>query len=232
MDAGFCLVAAQDWISRKLQRQIDWLLILRENNLMARYELTGACRLLEQQLERVRAAATLPSLRGLEGAAAAIYFDGLKAVVPESLRFKGRNRRPPRDPFNATLSLGYTLAHAEIAIALFGAGLDPYVGFYHQLDFGRESLASDLLEPIRPFVDRFALRLFKEETLRADNFSSTESGCLLGKAGRARFYAAWEAASADLRTAINAEVDELVQRLGVAAPPTDTTPGTDPAEEA
>jgi CRISPR-associated protein Cas1 len=76
------------------------------------------------------------------------------------------------------------------------------------------------------------LRLFKEETLRADNFSSTESGCLLGKAGRARFYAAWEAASADLRTAINAEVDELVQRLGVATPPTDTTPGTDPAEEA
>jgi CRISPR-associated protein Cas1 len=106
------------------------------------------------------------------------------------------------------------------------------VGFYHQLDFGRESLASDLLEPIRPFVDRFALRLFKEETLRADNFSSTESGCLLGKAGRARFYAAWEAASADLRTAINAEVDELVQRLGVATPPTDTTSGTDPAEEA
>ncbi len=217
LDEDFCLAIAQDLVKRKIEYQIEWLMYIGESNLMARYPLARVCRQLQPLFTKVGETKNLANLRGLEGAAAAIYFDGLKEIVPESLHFKGRNRRPPRDPFNAVLSLGYTLAHSEIAIALFGAGLDPYVGFYHQIEFGRESLASDLLEPIRPRVDRFALRLFNEQTLRADDFSTNEKGCMLGKAGRARFYSAWEAASTDLRTAISAEVDALLERLGCTA---------------
>lgn len=214
MDAGFCLDFARSLIDTKLCRQIDWFEELRGADAQARYALTHAMKLLNEHRRRVGEAENLASLRGIEGSAAHVYFDGLKAEVPDSLHFKNRNRRPPRDPFNALLSLTYTLAQAETAIALHGAGLDPYVGFYHQLDFGRESLASDLLEAIRPLADRFCLRLIRHRTLTAEHFSTSDAGCLLGKAGRARYYAAYEAYSEVLRTGIQAQVDDAAKRIG------------------
>ncbi|MEW5782692.1 MAG: CRISPR-associated endonuclease Cas1 [Pseudomonadota bacterium] len=217
LDAGFCLCFARDLIDRKIARQIEWFDELRSRDMQARYELTHAMQLLREHRARLTGADSLGRLRGIEGSAAACYFDGLKAAVPESWHFKSRNRRPPKDPFNALLSLTYTLAHAELAIALFGAGFDPYVGFYHALDFGRESLAADLLEAVRPLCDRFCLRLVKEQTLSArDDFSTSESGCLLGKAGRARYYAAYEQYSEVLRAGINMEVEMLAERVGRA----------------
>lgn len=216
LDAGFCLAFARDLIDKKIVRQIEWFDILRDKDLQARYELSHAMRLLEEQRRRLGGAKNLSMLRGMEGAAAASYFQGLKAVVPESLHFKSRNRRPPKDPFNALLSLTYTLTHAELAIALYGAGFDPYVGFYHQLEFGRESLAADLLEAIRPLADRFCLRLVKERVLTEDDFTTTESGCLLGKGGRARYYAAYEEYSEVLRAGIQGEVEALAERIGYA----------------
>lgn len=223
LDTGFCLALARNLIDKKLHSQITWFDELRNADMHARYELTHAMRLLEEHRTRIDRTATLAALRGLEGSAAACYFGGLKAVVPESLHFKTRNRRPPRDPFNALLSLTYTLAHAELAIALYGAGLDPYVGFYHQLDFGRESLASDLLEPVRPLADQFCLRLIRKQTVTRDDFSTTESGCMLGKAGRARYYTAYEEYSEVLRGAIQGEVELLAERIGctLEAPPFD-----------
>ncbi len=214
LDEGFSLQIARDLIERKLTSQIEWFEDLRGENPHGRYELTRAMKLLEEHRARIPEHQSAGALRGLEGSAAARYFDGLKSVVPESLKFSARNRRPPRDPFNAVLSLSYTLIHAELAIALYGSGFDPYVGFYHRLDFGRESLASDLLEPLRPLADHFALRLFRKETLTKDDFSHNESGCLLGKAGRARYYAAYEEASESLRTGVNEEIERLTERLG------------------
>lgn len=216
LDAAFCLDFARELIGKKIARQIEWMSILRDQDMQARYELTHAMRLLEAQSRRIGQAENLAALRGMEGAAAAIYFDGLKAVVPESLHFKSRNRRPPKDPFNALLSLTYTLAHAELAIALYGAGFDPYVGFYHQLDYGRESLAADLLEALRPLADRFCLRLVKKRVLTKDDFTTNESGCLLGKAGRARYYAAYEESSEVLRAGIQGEIEALAERIGHA----------------
>lgn len=204
---------ARDLIDRKIAHQVEWFKQLRETDLMARYELTHATGLLEEHRTRIADMPSIAALRGLEGSAAARYFRGLAAVVPESLKFSTRNRRPPKDPFNAVLSLTYTLVHAELAIALYGAGFDPYIGFYHCLEFGRESLASDLLEPLRPIADRFALQLFRKQILTKDNFSNNESGCLLGKAGRARYYTAYEEASESLRGAINQEVDQFADTI-------------------
>lgn len=128
------------------------------------------------------------SLRGVEGAAAACYFGTLADVLPDSLNFSGRNRRPPRDPFNVVLSLLYTVLQAEMVLALHGVGLDPYVGFFHVPEHGRPSLACDIAEVFRPCFDEFAVRLFAEETLRPEDFTMDNEGCLLGKAGRMRLY--------------------------------------------
>ena len=90
---------------------------------------------------------------------------------------------------------------------------DPFIGFYHALDFGRESLACDVVEPLRVEVDRHILKLFRAETLRPEDFSKSDGGCWLGKAGRARFYSQWEALAERLRKALSGSVADLSQAL-------------------
>ena len=147
-------------------------------------------------------------------AAAASYFEALAEILPAGLKFHGRNRRPPRDPVNALLSLSYTLLHAEAVLALYGAGLDPFIGFYHCLDFGRESLACDVMEALRPQADRFVLDLFRAETVKTEDFSLSEAGCLLGKAGRGRFYAAYENRAEFFRRELEQAVHDIAQAVG------------------
>ena len=66
------------------------------------------------------------------------------------------------------------------------------IGFYHRPAHGRESLASDLIEPLRPRVDAWVWSMFRNRTLRAENFTLDKGACLLGKAGREAFYAGYE----------------------------------------
>lgn len=161
----------------------------------------------------------LARTRGLEGAAARAYFQGYAALLPPALGFSGRNRRPPRDPVNACLSLGYTLLHFDAVRACHMAGLDPLLGFYHRPSFGRESLASDLIEPLRPHLDRQVWRLFRERTLRADHFSQDKGACLLGKAGRAAFYQDYEAHAAAPRRLLLRQCRILARHLKAEGDP-------------
>jgi len=218
LDARFCLRYASGLIHRKLEHQREWFNLLREQYPQARYPITQALHQLREQQARLLQAGSLESLRGLEGAAAASYFAGLRTVVPASLCFNERNRRPPRDPFNALISLTYTLVMAEVAMALHVAGYDPCIGYYHQLSHARESLACDLLEPLRPLADQLCLSLVAQQTLTVEHFSTTNSGCLLGKAGRARFYAAYEENAADLRRALAQEVKTLARLVNPDLP--------------
>ena len=136
---------------------------------------------------------TLDQLRGLEGAAAAMYFEAYFSAFAPALRATGRNRRPPRDPVNAVLSLSYTMLYAQATAACWDAGLDPALGALHTLSHGRAALACDLMEPYRPLVDLWVWQLFRDGQLRDEHFGCDGSGALLlGKAGRGHFYAAWE----------------------------------------
>ena len=172
-------------------------------------------------LVRIRAEGPSPPARltGLEGAAAAAYFPALGALLPASAGFAGRNRRPPRDPANAALSLAYTLAQFEAAREAQAAGLDPAVGFLHALAPGRDSLACDLVEPLRPLCDRLIWRLFAEERLHADMFTREGDACLMGKAARLAFYAAWEEVAAPARRQLRRGLRPLVRAARLAAAP-------------
>ncbi|MBL0230973.1 MAG: CRISPR-associated endonuclease Cas1 [Moraxellaceae bacterium] len=138
---------------------------------------------------------SIESLRGFEGAAANRYFASLTYCVAASLQFTGRNRRPPKDPINAALSLTYSLTHYESIRCLTAVGLDPLIGFYHDLSYKRESLACDMVELLRARIDYWVLKQFNQQVLRIDHFIMDESvngGCTLSKTGRAHFYAAYE----------------------------------------
>lgn len=219
LDEAFCLRFAQQLVRGKLTAQRAWFDELRQARPQHRYDLTRAIQSLDHHLDALDGAGDLASLRGQEGAAASAYFAALRAILPASLEFTGRNRRPPRDPFNALLSLSYTLAGAEIVLALHGSGLDPAIGYYHTISYGRHSLACDLLEPLRPRIDRFCLQLVNQQTLTADHFSTTSGACILGKAGRSRYYDAWEEHATTLRRTIGLHVQELLQTLASAMPP-------------
>lgn len=218
LNTSFCLRYARHLVREKIHQQHQWLDQLRSQYPAQRYPLTHAMRQLQAQADKSSTASHIDSLRGLEGAAASAYFSGLRAVVPDSLGFHERNRRPPRDPFNTLLSLTYTLAHAETALALHTAGLDPCIGYYHQISHARESLACDLMEPIRPLADSICLTLVRDQTLTAEHFSHAGGACLLGKAGRTRYYAAYEQHAPALRQAIRQHVRHLANLI---------TPGID-----
>ena len=108
----------------------------------------------------------------------------------------------------------------QAALALHSVGLDPSIGYYHQLAFSRESLASDLVETIRPLCDRFCLHLISRQTLTADHFSTSKTaGCLLGKAGRKHYYLAYEETAAPtLRRALQKHIKTLIARIDPNAP--------------
>lgn len=94
-------------------------------------------------------------------------------------------------------------------------GLDPMIGLYHEQAYGRESLASDLIEPCRTQVDEFAWRLFADRTLRPEHFRRDGDACLLDKAGREHFYARWSADSVLMEQLLDARVALLLRMLEV-----------------
>ena len=149
--------------------------------------------LLPQVLEET----SMESLRGLEGAAASVYFDVFDDMIlreKEAFFFHGRNRRPPLDNVNAMLSFAYSLLANDCASALEAVGLDSYVGFMHRDRPGRTSLALDLMEELRPcFADRFVLTLINNRVVRPGDFETSEDGAVrMNDDARRKFLKSWQ----------------------------------------
>ena len=193
LDPDFCDAWARQLVVAKLRRQHRLLLAAEARRPDTRKALFDARGGIAEALAQAQVEGTAsPRLRGLEGSAARAYFHGYTALFAPELGFAGRNRRPPRDPVNACLSLAYTLLHFEAVRMAHAAGLDPLLGFYHRPAFGRESLACDLIEPLRPAIDEWVWQQFSPGPLRPEHFSADKGACLLGKTGRSHFYAGWE----------------------------------------
>lgn len=191
-DEAACLPIAREMIAGKVANALAVVRRFRANHPEA-LPLTDVTTL-EAAAAGVDRAASLESLRGLEGTAAARYFPCLGAMVPAQFPFPGRNRRPPRDPLNALLSFGYVLVGNELQSLVDGMGFDPYLGIFHQIEYGRPSLALDLLEELRPaLVDRLCVNLLNRGTLRVEDFTTTEeTGCRLEKEALKRYFLAYE----------------------------------------
>ncbi len=162
-----------------------------------------------------RGDSSIQQIRGHEGAAASLYFQALAEALPASLGFPGRKKRPPPDPLNALLSLGYTLLHFDAVRILLSAGFDPALGMLHEPTYSRESLACDAIEPLRPLVDRFALGMLHHRHLRTDHFVMQQGACKLGKEGRCHFYAHWERFARQARKILRKEASQLREHCRV-----------------
>jgi len=202
----------QDYFARALARRLAAGKIRNQRTLLQRNHvepdrntLVG----LKEMAERAEKAESLEELLGFEGNAARLYFGDFVGMIKTDdegrarengksgeklpFDFEGRNRRPPRDPVNALLSLAYSLLAKDLTVACYAVGFDPYIGYYHQPRFGRPALALDLMEPFRPLVaDSAVLTAINTGMVTARDFVRVGGSVALTAAGRKGFFRAYE----------------------------------------
>lgn len=164
----FCLLISRQIVSAKLRNQR--VLAMRH---LRRRQLTQpeALRDLATLEEAATSAADFDTLLGLEGAGARIYFELYCQWFDRQWGFTERERRPPPDPINSLLSLGYMLLTYAAQTALEICDLDPYFGVYHREKYGKPALALDLVEEFRaPVVDSLVLSLVNRNYLEPSDF--------------------------------------------------------------
>lgn len=150
--------------------------------------------------DRSLEAESLESLLGIEGNAGRVYFQSFSGLIKAKngdeappFDFQSRNRRPPRDPVNALLSLAYSLLAKDLTLTLLTVGFDPYLGFYHQPRYGRPALALDLMEPFRPLIaDSTAITAINTGVVTPGDFIKAGDAVSLKPEARKRFIQAYE----------------------------------------
>jgi len=155
---------------------------------------------MKEARDRALGAVSIDQLRGIEGSAAAAFFQGFGRCLRGSLTFTHRVRRPPTDPVNSLLSFGYTLVFYNVYAYLRARRLDPAVGMYHEERAGHPALASDLVEELRaPIVENLLLSIVNRSQLGPEDFvygePSSPDGprpCRLADDARVRFFRAYE----------------------------------------
>jgi CRISPR-associated protein Cas1 len=155
------------------------------------------CAELKSLVNRAGNVRSLDELRGIEGLAAALYFKRISKFFPKEIPFTVRSRRPPKDPANAILSWTYTIALGEVECAIRTRGLDPCIGFFHEISHGAPCLALDLLEPLRaPLCDLLTLNLLNHNILTDESFEfrSEEGGFFLKTSAHKDFFRGYETA--------------------------------------
>lgn len=165
---------AQSIISAKIHNQI---VVLRRYASSRGENLTEICKYMKILKNKIAVTSSIEEIMGYEGNAARSYFEGLSRLVESEFHFDGRNRRPPKDPFNAMLSFGYSMLLSELYGKIISKGLNPYFGFIHQDRENHPTLASDLMEEWRPvIVDSAVMSMINGHEISADQFQTGDDG--------------------------------------------------------
>lgn len=170
-DADFCLEFSRKIINAKIQNQI---VILRRYSRNSEEDLSRPIAEMKYMQKKVNTVAdTVEKVMGYEGYVARIYFGALGRVVDSEFQFKGRTKRPPLDPFNSMLSLGYSIVMNEIYGKLEAKGLNPYFGSLHSDREKHPTLASDLMEEWRAIlIDATVLSIVNGHEIKREEFYS------------------------------------------------------------
>ncbi len=148
---------------------------------------------LKLRKSQVKSQKTIDQVRGIEGIAARDYFACWPTMLDSSWGFKGRNRRPPTDPANALLSFAYGLLRVQVTAAVHLAGLDPYIGYLHEISRGQPAMVLDLMEEFRPIIsDNLVLAVINTREIQLKDFSESLGAYRLSDAGRKSFLQAFE----------------------------------------
>jgi CRISPR-associated protein Cas1 len=148
---------------------------------------------LKLRKSQVKTQTTIEQVRGIEGIAAREYFACWTKMLDHEWKFQGRNRRPPTDPVNSLLSFAYGLLRVQVTAAVHLAGLDPYIGYLHEVSRGQPAMVLDLMEEFRPLVaDNLVLAVLNNRAIQLKDFSETLGAYRLSDAGRKSFLQAFD----------------------------------------
>lgn len=176
--------------SLALAREIEGAKIHNQNVIMFRCETHHGMDFCDQREQlwklgdKVQVSKTLPELLGYEGTAAKIYFKAVSSCLPDEFKFERRSRRPPLDPFNALISMGYSIIFNEIYARIEARGLNAFFGFLHQDSEKHPTLVSDLIEEWRPvLIDSLVISMIFKNEVKTDYFEydSSTGGVYLSK---------------------------------------------------
>ena len=162
-----------------------------------------------------KSAESLESLRGVEGMAAKAWFGLLGKLFAPPWTFSKRVRRPPTDPVNALLSLGYMFLTQRMTARCQAEGLETALGALHEFRPGRPSLACDLIEPLRtPLTDRWVIGLCNQKQVQPSDFEKADDqGVRLTQEKFPAVLADWEQywSSADGDTRLDQTVGKFIE---------------------
>ncbi len=169
-----------------------------ENTLTAIRSEIQAVAKIESELESSEISSVMDKLRGHEGMAGRLYFSLLPDILnldsSHFLYFEGRNRRPPKDPFNSLLSFGYALLYKDCVASLLAVGLDPSFGFFHTARSAAYPLALDLMELFRLILwDMPLIGSVNRKQWNKEDFDVTSNQVWLNVNGRRKAIGIYEA---------------------------------------
>jgi CRISPR-associated protein Cas1 len=124
-------------------------------------------------------------IMGVEGSLARQYWLVVGESLPKEYRFRKRSRRPAKDIFNAAINYTYGMLYSVVEGGLFAAGLDPHLGLLHADEHNKPTLAFDLIEPFRPWVDQLIIQQCLDRKLKPSFFTKNQYGLFLNKEGKA-----------------------------------------------
>jgi len=194
-ETSLAMPLARWFVISKIRNSKEWLCRRLHD---AGHDASGLRKTLKHWMNAAGKTRNIERLRGFEGMAARDYFHAFEQLFAGSpFQWQGRNRQPPRDPINGVLSMGYTLLLNESMAAIESIGLDVHAGLLHggleHSDYGKPSLALDLMEEFRYLVDRLMARLLLSGAYTADDFEYKSNGaCYMKGTLRTAFFTEWE----------------------------------------
>jgi CRISPR-associated protein Cas1 len=174
-DPEFSLRFARAVVRGKLRNQLSFMQRISRTRAID-HQVAGAVDRIKESLRAVEQADSIDSLRGHEGMGARCFFSVFRhSIKPDWAVFNGRSMNPPKDNVNAVLSFIYTMVFHRVLAAIEAVGLDSYVGYLHQLNYGKQALAFDLMEEYRtPVGDMLTASLFNLGILKPDDFEEID----------------------------------------------------------
>ena len=193
LDPVFAMRQAQSIILAKLHN--SRVLLQRLNRRRRTEKATQAIADLPTIMQSVREAESIESMLGYEGYAATTYFQAYATLLNGKFEFEKRTRRPPTDPVNSLMSLGYTLLSQNLHSMVETAGLHTHFGNLHLPQKTRPSLVCDLVEEFRALVvDSFVAYLINSNIFTPEDFTPPDDrgGVYLFPDGMKKFLKHWE----------------------------------------
>ena len=133
----------------------------------------------QQNIDEARA-----TLLGIEGSISRMYYKHLALFVTPPFDFKARTRRPAMDYFNAGLNYLYGMTYSIVENGIYAKGLDPFSGFMHTDYPRKQSLVFDMIEPVRPLIDKMWMQHIIDRQITEKHFIKKEQGYWLNKEGK------------------------------------------------